>query len=131
MVQRIHHINFLVRDLDAAVASYERILGMPVTSRDHLDERGVAIARFRLADTWIVLVQPVRPGTVPARHLEDHGEGFFLMSLEVDSLTEEIDRLGAPMFAGSERSGLDDWRIIDIGADRTFGAQLQMTTVPE
>ncbi len=64
MVDRIHHINFIVRDLETAISSYERILGMAVTSRDELSERGVALARFKLADTWLVLVQPVRPGTV-------------------------------------------------------------------
>lgn len=126
MVQGIHHINFLVRDLETAIPVYEKILGFPVTARDHLESRGVDSARFKMGDTWLVLVQPVRPGTVPARHLEEHGEGFFLMSLEVDSLSEEVDRLGADTFSGSERSGIEDWRVIDIDASRTFGAQLQM-----
>jgi methylmalonyl-CoA/ethylmalonyl-CoA epimerase len=126
MVRRIHHINFIVRDLEAAISSYEQILGMAVTSRDRLDERGVAVARFRLADTWLILVEPVRPGTAPARHLESHGEGFFLMSLEVDSLAEEKERLGTQMYSGTERSGLDDWRVIDMKTDKTFGAQLQI-----
>ena len=126
MVRRIHHINFVVRDLEAAIPSYERLLGMPVTSRDRLEERGVALARFRLADTWLILVQPVRPGTAPARYLERHGEGFFLLSLEVDSLAEEKKRLGAQMFSGVERSGLDDWRVVDMEIGNTFGAQLQL-----
>ena len=126
MVRRIHHINFIVRDLEAAISSYEEILGMAVTSRDRLEERGVEVARFRLAESWLILVQPVRPGTAPARHLESHGEGFFLMSLEVDSLVAEKERLGAQMYSGTERSGLDDWRVIDMKIDKTFGAQLQL-----
>ena len=128
MVQRIHHVNFLVSDLDAAIASYERILDMPVTSRDRLDERGVAIARFLLGETWLILVQPTRPDTVPARYLETHGEGFFLLSLEVDDLETEIDRLGETMFDGPVRHGLDDWQVIDIDAAQTFDAQLQLVT---
>ena len=128
MVQRIHHVNFLVRDLDAAIARYERILNMPVTSRDQLEERGVAIARFLLGDAWLILVQPVRPDTVPARHLEAHGEGFFLLSFAVDDLDAEIDRLGATMFDGPKRRGLDDWQVIDIDAAQTFDAQLQLVT---
>jgi len=126
MAERIHHINFIVRDLEAAVAAYERILGMPVTARDHLEDRGIDSARFKLGDTWLVLVQPIRPDTVPARYLEEHGEGFFLMSLEVDSLAREIERLGAATFVGEERQGIENWRVIDIDADRTFGAQLQL-----
>ena len=126
MIQGIHHINFIVRNLDAAIDRWERILGTAVTSRESLEARGVELARFKLADTWIVLVQPVRSGTVPARFLETHGEGFFLMSLEADSLADEIDRLGASMFSGEQRTGLDDWRVIDLDIDQTFGAQLQL-----
>ena len=128
MVKRIHHVNFIVRDLDAAVACYERVLEMPVTSRDRLEERGVDIARFKVGETWLVLVQPTHAGTIPARHLERHGEGFFLLSLEVDDLDREIDRLGSGCFAGEQRGGLDDWQVIDVHADDTFGAQLQYVT---
>ncbi len=126
MIQGIHHINFIVRDLEAAIDRWECILGTAVTARDHLEGRGIDSARFKLGDTWVVLIQPVRPGTVPARHLEEHGEGFFLMSLEVNALSDEVDRLGASLFAGSERQGIEDWRVIDLDVDQTFGAQLQL-----
>ena len=126
MVHGIHHINFIVRDLDAAIEKYERILGVPVSFRDRLEERGIVSARFKLRDTWLVLVQPVKPGTVPARHLEEHGEGFFLMSLGVDSLESESERLGEEAFSGGERQGIEDWRIRDIDVGQTFGAQLQL-----
>jgi methylmalonyl-CoA/ethylmalonyl-CoA epimerase len=127
MSRRIHHINFIVRDLDAAVTTYERVLDMPVTSRTHLDSRGVDLAHFQLGDTRIVLVQPVRPGTVPARYLEEHGEGFFLLSVGVDSLDREVDRLGETAFSGPERRGEEGWRVRDLDSDATFGAQLQFT----
>lgn len=128
MARRVHHINFIVRDLEAAITRYEEILNIPVTSRDHLDDRGVETARFKLGDTWIVLVQPTGAEGEPARYLREHGEGFFLMSLEVDSLEGEADRVGAEMFQGGERPGVDDWRVRDLDTDETFGAQLQFVT---
>jgi methylmalonyl-CoA/ethylmalonyl-CoA epimerase len=130
MVQGIHHVNFIVRDLDAAIPVYEKIFGIPVTARDHLESRGIDSARFRIGSSWFVLVQPVRPGTVPARHLEEHGEGFFLMSFDVDSLSAEIDRLGADSFSGSQRQGIEDWQVIDLDASQTSGAQLQLCATP-
>jgi methylmalonyl-CoA/ethylmalonyl-CoA epimerase len=129
MARQVHHINFIVRDLDAAIAAYERILDMPVTARDELEARGIISARFRLGDTWLVLVQPVQPGTIPARHLEEHGEGFFLMSFETDSLDAETGRLGEAAFSGDERRGIENWRIRDLDVAGTFGAQLQLTQV--
>jgi len=125
MIQGIHHINFIVRDLASAIPVWERVLDRQVTSRDRLDERGVNIARFDLGQTWVVLVQPNRPGTVPAEYLERHGEGFFLISFGTDSLQAEIERLGEATFDGPVRTGLDDWTIRDMDIAGTFGAQLQ------
>ena len=48
------------------------------------------------------------------------------MSLETDSLQDEIRRLGESMFDGRARDGLDDWRVRDIAIGKTFGAQLQL-----
>ena len=50
------------------------------------------------------------------------------MSLEVDSLADELNRLGAGTFQGSERAALDDWQVMDLKPDRTFDAQLQFVT---
>ena len=122
----IHHINFIVRDLEAAVPIWERLLNQPVTSRDRLDGRGVEIARFRLGPTWLVLVCPTEPDTVPARFLAEYGEGFFLMSLGVDNLDDAIARLGEDWFDGPTRTGLDDWQIRDVDIALTFGAQIQL-----
>jgi len=127
MQDRIHHINFIVRDLEVAVPAWEQVLGMPVSARDHLDRRGVDIARFRLGSAWLVLVQPVQPDTAPARYLDEHGEGFFLLSFGVDSLDAEFKRLGEDWFDGPVRDGLDDWHIRDLDVARTFGALVQLT----
>jgi methylmalonyl-CoA/ethylmalonyl-CoA epimerase len=125
MVQKSHQIKFIVRDLEAAIGVYEKLLGVGVSRRDRLEHRGVDIARFRIGETWILLVQPTREGTIPAEFLETHGEGFFLLSLQVDSLDRQVERLGAEMFDGPVRDGLDDWRVIDTDPERTCGAQFQ------
>jgi len=125
MIQGIHHINFVVRDLKVAIPAWERILDRRVDARDRLESRGVDLARFDLGGTWIVLVQPTGPGA-PADYLDGHGEGFFMMSLDVESLEDEIRRLGNAALQGDVRDGLDDWRVQDLALSQTFGAQLQL-----
>jgi len=125
MVTDIHHINFLVRDLEAAIPKWEQILGRSIDRRDRLDGRNVDLAQFLVDGTWIVLVQPTGPG-VPADHLEANGEGFFLLSFGVDSLDAETRRIGVELLQGEERAGLDDWRVQDLDRGQTFGAQLQL-----
>lgn len=77
MVDCIHHINFLVKDLDTAVERYKVLLGDVELHYGDLEGRGVRTARFRLGESWLVLVQPTTADSVPARHLAQHGEGFF------------------------------------------------------
>ena len=114
MAHSIHHLNFIVRDLEAAIPTWERLIGSPVARRDELQERGVIAARFHLGESWLVLVQPTREDSVPGRFLAAHGEGFFLLSLGVDSLVDEVKRLGDAAFSGPVRAGADGWQVRDL-----------------
>ena len=127
MVKGIHHINFLVRDLDAAITRYEQILGIPVTAVEALPRRNVNTARFRVGQSWLVLVQPTGEG-VPADHLNEHGEGFFLMSFEVDDLDATRERLSeAGLNLDASRRGVANWTIADLDTAQSFNALLQFT----
>jgi methylmalonyl-CoA/ethylmalonyl-CoA epimerase len=130
MTNGIHHLNFIVRDLDQAIPVWEKLLGVAVARRDELIERGVIAARFRLGETWLVLVQPTRADSVPGRHLATHGEGFFLLSLGVGSLAAERVRLGDAAFSGPVRTGAEGWQVQDLSRSLTAGVQLQLTEVP-
>ena len=127
MAHSIHHLNFIVRDLDAAIPAWERLLGCSVSRRDELLERGVIAARFRLGETWLVLVQPTRDDSVPGRFLAANGEGFFLLSLGVASLVDEAARLGDAAFTGPVRGGADGWQVRDLDPALVHGVQLQLT----
>ena len=128
MIRGVHHVNFLVRDLEAAVERHERLLGVRFEHLDELPDRGVRIARFRAGDTWIALVQPVADGE-PMRHLERHGEGFFLLSFEVDDVEAAADavrRAGGRTTSESPRRGLDGWRVIDLHPQDMGGVIVQL-----
>jgi methylmalonyl-CoA/ethylmalonyl-CoA epimerase len=86
MLKSVHHLNFLVRDLEAAVARWRTLFGFDVALRESLPDRGVITARFRIGETWIVLVQPTETDSAPGRHLREHGEGPFLVSFAVENL---------------------------------------------
>ena len=111
----IHHVNFIVRDLDEAMPRFEKTLGLaPFEVVDHAP-RGARVARSRIGDSWFVLVSPCDPDSVPGRHLEEHGEGFFLLSLRVDEV-------------GNPREGILDWQVEDLG--ELSGAHFQFTKDP-
>jgi methylmalonyl-CoA/ethylmalonyl-CoA epimerase len=131
MVHSIHHLNFIVADLEAAIPRWEAILGLPVARRDELPERGVIAARFRVGEAWLVLVQPTRADSVPGRFLAERGEGFFLLSFGVDSLDAELARAGEAAFAGPVRTGADGWQVRDLAPARVaLPGVLQYTHAP-
>jgi methylmalonyl-CoA/ethylmalonyl-CoA epimerase len=130
MITHIHHINFIVKDLDSAVAQYSKMLGVSAFTFDSLATRAVKTARVKLGDTWLVLVQPINEVSEPARYLRENGEGFFLISLGTDDLENQLEnwqRHSQQTIAVSRRHGLENWSIADLPPNDFFGVQVQLT----
>ncbi len=129
-LKSVHHINFIVADLDAAVHKYENILGLGPFDFQDLPERGVSTARTRVGDVWIVLVSPQGDDSIAGRYLAAHGEGFFLMSFGVDNLEQAMTDLaqrGAMPPDRKARPGILDWQVADLETDDSLGARFHLT----
>ena len=125
---RIHHINFVVHDLEEAMARFERALGVDPFQVIDYQPRGARVARTRVGESWLVLVSPYDPASVPGRYLADHGEGFFLVSLGYEDIVQQLERLeseGIEAIDMAPRDGILDWRVADIGD--LHGAKMQLT----
>lgn len=130
VLKSVHHINFIVADLDAAVQAYQSTLGLGPFEYEELPERGVLTARIQIGEVWIVLVSPRSKDSIAGRYLVDNGEGFFLMSFGVDNLdlamAELADR-GALPKGRTARSGIFDWQVIDLDTEHKLGARFHLT----
>jgi methylmalonyl-CoA/ethylmalonyl-CoA epimerase len=125
---RIHHVNFVVHDLEEAMARFEDALGLDPFEVIDYRQRGARVARTRIGESWLVLVSPYDPASVPGRYLAEHGEGFFLMSLGYEDIVQQLGRLeasGVELVDQSPRDGILDWRVADIGD--LHGAKVQIT----
>jgi len=125
---RIHHVNFVVKDLEEAMARFERALGVDSFQVIDYQPRGARVARTRIGESWLVLVSPHDPASVPGRYLADHGEGFFLLSLGCEDIVQQLERLeseGIEAIDMAPREGILDWRVADIGD--LHGAKMQLT----
>lgn len=122
---RIHHLNFVVRDLDTACNHFQKTYDLdPFVVVEHAP-RSANIAYSPIGDAWIVLVCPHDADSVPGKFLEQHGEGFFLLSLASGDLDQDLERI---VEQGSEvqvRDGILDWRVADVG--EFANVVLQMT----
>ena len=132
-LKRIHHIDFVVKDIDRAVEKYRRIFQAPMRDRERLEDRGIEAARFQLGDTWIILVQPIRPDSPVQRFLDEHGEGFFHIAYEVDeieNLVEDLKADGVQLVNERPRMGLEGWKLVDLEIAETFGVMTQLVGAP-
>jgi len=129
MIKRIHHINFIVEDLEKALSRYRVLFGEPAGEPEVLPQRGVKLARFMVGEVWLILVQPLSDEGVPAQYLKKHGEGFFLMSCQVDDVRKAaslVSSRGIGVLDDHPRQGLDDWKVMDLSSDDLFGADFQL-----
>lgn len=129
MIKRIHHINFIVKDLEKALLRYRVLFGDPVSESETLPQRGIKLARFKVGETWLILVQPVDDEGIPARYLKQHGEGFFLISCQVDDVRQAaslVSSEGIEVLDQFPRQGLDDWEVMDLSPDDLFGVDFQL-----
>lgn len=132
--RRVHHIDVVVRDLEDAVRRYRRVLGIEPLPRESLPDRGVSLARFRVGETWLILVQPIRDDSPVARFLEQHGEGFFHMAIEVEDVVErarELTAAGVALTNEQPRRGVEGWKLVDVEVRETLGAMIQLVEPPE
>jgi methylmalonyl-CoA/ethylmalonyl-CoA epimerase len=128
-MNKIHHINFVVKDLGAAVKQYEKLFGLLFENTENHPSRPVATARCKLGEVWLVLVQPLQDDCVPGKVLKEKGEGFFLISYEVDDLSKTIDNIksqGGEMIDLEPREGISNWQVADIDPSNTFGVLTQI-----
>ena len=132
VLNSVHHINFIVADLERAVHAYQSVLGLGPFEYQELPERGVVTARVRVGGVWIVLVSPQSEDCVAGRYLEANGEGFFLMSFGVDDLDRAMADLamrGAMPEDGRERTGILDWQVADLDTEDSLGVRFHLTLV--
>jgi len=131
-LKSVHHINFIVAELDAAVQAWEDTLGIGPFEYEELPERGVSTARVRVGEVWIVLVSPQRENSIAGRYLKAHGDGFFLMSFGVDNLDQamvELARRGALPADSTAHAGLLHWRVADLETEDSLGVRFHLTQV--
>ncbi len=119
----------MVRDLERATERYRLILGQEPLERESLPERGVDLARFRVGEIWIILVQPTQEDSPVMDFLNEHGEGFFHIAYQVDDVEttgRSLEDAGIRLAGGGTRRGVEGWKLLDLDMAETLGAMIQL-----
>lgn len=97
MLTRIDHVGIAVRDLDAAMAFYERAFGVHVVHEEVNEEQGVREAMLAVGESgsFIQLLAPLSPDSPIGRFLERSGEGVQQVAYAVDDVAAAAAHLRA------------------------------------
>ena len=89
----IDHIGIAVKDLEAAVKTYETILNSKCTKRERVESEKVETAFFQTGESKVELLGATEPDSVIAKYTEKKGEGLHHVAFEVEDIYAELDRL--------------------------------------
>lgn len=109
MIHGVHHVAYVVADLDAAVTELQQRFGMRVEVREVMDAQGVEAAMMRAGGDRVELVTPLDPEGAIARFLEKRGGGLHHVAYGVPDIAQALDGLrrdGAELIDAVPRRGL-------------------------
>ena len=127
----IHHLGVAVEDLDAALATYERLFGAEVEHRATVEEQGVRAASLRIGDGRVELLEPLAADTPVGRFLAKRGPGMHHVAFEVSDLPATIAELagaGADLVDDSPREGLFGLEVAFIHPDSVHGVLAEVVS---
>ena len=109
MIKRIDHVAVAVKNLDDAVASFDKLFGLKPSKVEEIPDQGVKAALIHIGDTELEFIQPINPDTGVAKFLENKGEGIHHICVEVDDTDAELKRIedqGGKLIDKQGRKGL-------------------------
>lgn len=94
MFRKIHHIAFVVEDLDDAMDRFEANYDMRLESRNELTgDFSMDVALYNAGDNIVELISPLDEGSWTYEYLQENGEGWFHIAFEVDDIRESMAEL--------------------------------------
>jgi len=124
--KRIDHVVIAVKDLEAAVATYQQNFGLAQVSGGEVPSLGIRNAFLQIGDAQLELVTPLADQGPVADFLARHGSGMYLLALEVDNLDEAITTLQNQGARLNVTTGSRGQRLAFVSPRATHGVLLQL-----
>jgi len=134
MLKRIYHLGYAVEDIEAASRFYRSNFGAEPTEPEVVEEQGIVAAMFRVGESMIELVQPIRPDSPVGKFLEKRGEGVHHVAYEVEDLAAALAELknnGVEIIDEEPRTGVGGTRVAFVHPKSAFGVLTELVELPD
>lgn len=123
--KKIDHIGIVVRDLSAALGTYERNFGFKADASrgGEVPALGIKNAFVPVGEVDLEFIQATGTEGPVAKFAQERGEGTFMLSLEVDDLGATIERLRT---LGARVGDASPGGIAFVSMKSTHGVNLQL-----
>lgn len=128
-IEKLDHVAIIVRDLDEALANYERLLGLRAARIEDYGPGVLRIAFLPVGETQIELIQPLRDDDPNGQWLRKHGEGIQHLAFRVDDLEESIAcvrQRGGRLVTPAPLPGAGQTRIVFLDPGQLNGASVEL-----
>lgn len=122
--KRIDHVGIVVKDLDAALATYARNFGFAAAAARGGDvpALGIRNAFMPVGGSDLEFIQPTTDAGPVAQFAKDRGEGTFMLSIEVEDINSAVEHLrGLGARVGDPTNG-----VAFVSMKSTHGVNLQL-----
>ena len=127
----IHHLGVAVTDLDAAVATYERLFGARLEHRETVPDQGVEAASLRVGEDRVELLASLGDDTPVGKFLAKRGPGMHHVAYEVADVGDALDELaaeGAELIDDRPHRGLFGLEVAFVHPDSVHGVLAEIVS---
>ena len=125
----IEHIGIAVKNLEEAIAFYEKVYGLECYAVEEVAEQKVKTAFFMVGQTKIELLESTDPEGPIGKFIEKKGEGIHHLAFAVNDLQKSLDETaekGVKLIDQSPRKGAEGLNIAFIHPKATFGVLTEL-----
>ena len=125
----IEHIGIAVKDLQASIALYEKLLGTPCYAIEEVPEQKVRTAFFKVGQTKIELLESTSPDGPIGKYLEKKGEGVHHLAFAVPDVAgalQEAQAAGFQPIDAQPRKGAEGLAIAFLHPKSTNGVLTEL-----
>jgi len=129
MIIGIDHIGIAVKDLNEALAIYERALGLKHERVTVVESQKVKVAFLQVGESRMELLEPLSKESTVAGFLEKRGEGIHHIALRVDGIEDMLKKLqnqGIILIDEKPRPGAEGGKIAFVHPKSIKGVLLEL-----
>jgi len=128
MVKGVDHVAIAVADLDQAIETYSKTIGLELRERKIVESQKVEVAVLTAGGTRIELVKPTEESSSVKGFIDKRGEGLHHIAFTVSNIESEIDRMkGRLSFIGEKPTiGAEGHPIIFIHPKSARGVLIEL-----